>query len=295
MILADITGQGQDDQGARPLRPQRLRLHAEPRDGRAAGRREVRSDGELGDRMSTWRPAGRRSSTQYTHRRQRRGRNTKASARRRSAPRTSSRRRSRRRPACSTCRPTTSAWTTSRSRCPTPPASPMSAPRCRCIRRRAADNLGNFIAWDAGTGKIVWSDPGAVLGLVGRARHRRRRRLLRHARGLPEGGRRQDRQGALPLQDPVRHHRQRHHLRAQRQAVCRRAVRRRRLGRHRPGGRPAHPGEAAVPGMVRSTRAVPGRASVRSHTAGLGAVGGYAVASQLHAPRRQLTVFTLAN
>ena len=27
-------------------------------------------------------------------------------------------------------------------------------------------NMGNFIAWDAKTGKIVWSNPGAVLGLV---------------------------------------------------------------------------------------------------------------------------------
>ena len=42
-----------------------------------------------------------------------------------------------RRPSCSTCRPTTSAWTTSRSRSATPPASPMSGRRCRCIRRRA--------------------------------------------------------------------------------------------------------------------------------------------------------------
>ena len=65
-------------------------------------------------------------------------------------------------------------------------------------------DLGNFIAWDAGTGKIKWSDPGAVLGVVGRAGHRRRRRVLRHARGLPEGGRRQERPRALPLQDPVR-------------------------------------------------------------------------------------------
>ena len=43
-----------------------------------------------------------------------------------------------RRTACSTCRPTTSAWTTSRSRSTTSPASRMSARRCRCSRRRAA-------------------------------------------------------------------------------------------------------------------------------------------------------------
>ena len=65
-------------------------------------------------------------------------------------------------------------------------------------------SMGNFIAWDAAHGQDRVVDAGAVLGLVGRARDRRRRRLLRHARGLPEGGRRQDRQGALQVQDPVR-------------------------------------------------------------------------------------------
>ena len=71
------------------------------------------------------------------------------------------------------------------------------------------NNLGNFIAWDAGTRQDRMVGSGAVLGVVGRTRDRRRRRVLRHARGLPEGGRQQDRQGALPVQDPVRHHRQR--------------------------------------------------------------------------------------
>ena len=41
--------QGQADQGAGALRPQRLRLHAGPRHRRAAGGREVRPDGQLGD------------------------------------------------------------------------------------------------------------------------------------------------------------------------------------------------------------------------------------------------------
>ena len=54
----------------------------------------------------------------------------------------------------------------------------------------------------------------AVLGLVGRAFDRGRRGLLRHARRLFEGGGRQDGQGTLQVQDPVRHHRQRHDLRA---------------------------------------------------------------------------------
>ena len=85
-------------------------------DRRAAGRREVRPGGELGDaRRHEDRPAAggvavldRRTTARTS--------TPRASARRRSAPRTSSRRRSARRPACSTCRPTTSAWTTSRSR-----------------------------------------------------------------------------------------------------------------------------------------------------------------------------------
>jgi glucose dehydrogenase len=46
--------------------------------------------------------------------------------------------------------------------------------------------MGNFIAWDAGTGKIVLSPSREVLGLERRAQHRRRPELLRHARGLPE-------------------------------------------------------------------------------------------------------------
>ena len=62
---------------------------------------------------------------------------------------------------------------------------------------------------------------GAVLGLVGRARDRRRRGLLWHARRLPEGRGFRDRQGTLPLQDPLGHHRQRDDLPARRQAVCR--------------------------------------------------------------------------
>ena len=82
----------------------------------------------------------------------------RASARRRWAPRTSSRPPSTRRPSCSTCRPTTSAWTTSRSRSSTSPASRMSAPRCRCIPAPGSHGgMGNFITWDAGTGKIVQS------------------------------------------------------------------------------------------------------------------------------------------
>ena len=51
MILADQKIDGKDAQAADPLRPQRLRLHAGPRQRRAAGRREIRSGGELGDQV----------------------------------------------------------------------------------------------------------------------------------------------------------------------------------------------------------------------------------------------------
>ena len=53
---------------------------------------------------------------------------------------------------------------------------------------------------------------GAVLRLGRRAGNGRRRGVLRHAGRLSEGGRRQDGQGTLQVQDPVRHHRQRHDL-----------------------------------------------------------------------------------
>ena len=36
--------------------------------------------------------------------------------------------------------------------------------------------MGNFITWDAGTGKIVQSQAGEVLGLERRAQHRGRHR-----------------------------------------------------------------------------------------------------------------------
>ena len=42
---------------------------------------------------------------------------------------------------------------------PTPPASPMSARRCRCIRRRARTTWATSSPGTPATGKIVWSDP----------------------------------------------------------------------------------------------------------------------------------------
>ena len=76
----------------------------------------------------------------------------------------------------------------------------------------------------------------AVLGLVWRSGDRGRRRLLRDARRLSQGGGREDRQGALQVQDAIGHHRQRHDLRAWRTPVCSDLVRRWRLGGHRPRG-----------------------------------------------------------
>ena len=71
-------------------------------------------------------------------------------------------------------------------------------------------NMGNFIAWDATKGKIVWSDPEQFSVWSGALDDQGRRGVLRNAGGLPEGGGREDREGTLQVQDPVGHHRQRH-------------------------------------------------------------------------------------
>ena len=131
-------------------------------------------------------------------------------------------------------------------------------------------NMGNFIAWDAKTGKIVWSDPGAVLGLVGRSGDRRRRRVLRHARRLSQGGRRQDRQGALQVQDAVGHHRQ----------------------RHAPTSTTASSTSAMLSG-VGGWAGIGLAAGLTEPTDGLGAVGGYAALSNYTALGGTLTVFAL--
>ena len=103
---------------------------------------------------------------------------------------------------------------------------------------KGENNLGNFIAWDAGTGKIVWSDPGAVLGVVGRAGDGRRRRVLRHARRLSEG-----RSTPRPARSSISYKTPSgiignvNTYEHKRQAIHRGAFGRRRLGRHRHGGR----------------------------------------------------------
>ena len=138
MILADIPVNGQETQGPGPLRPQRLRLHPRPRHWRTSGRREVRPGGELGDArrqgdraaaggVALLDPGQRRGRQQHQH--------LPGGPR---LARTSSRLRSVRRAACSTCRPTTSAWTTSRTRCPTRPVSPTWAPPSPCTQLPAA-------------------------------------------------------------------------------------------------------------------------------------------------------------
>ena len=98
-------------------------------------------------------------------------------------------------------------------------------------------HMGNFIAWDNKTGKIVWSNKELFSVWSG---------ALATAGGVVFYG---TLEGYLKAVDAktgkelykfktsVRHHRQRHDLRAQRQAVRRGAVRCRRLGRHRLGGR----------------------------------------------------------
>ena len=114
---------------------------------------------------------------------------------------------------------------------------------CRCIRlRNSHGGMGNFIAWDAAKGEIVWSIPeqfsvwSGALATAGDVVFY----------GTLEGYIKAvdtDRQGTVQVQDPVGHHRQRQHLRAWRQAVHRRPLGRRRLGRHRPCRWPACAGK----------------------------------------------------
>jgi len=68
-------------------------------------------------------------------------------------------------------------------------------------------NMGNFIAWDAKTGKIVWSDKeqfsvwSGALATAGNV-------VFWNARRLSQSGGCQDGQGTLQVQDAVGHHRQ---------------------------------------------------------------------------------------
>ncbi len=98
-------------------------------------------------------------------------------------------------------------------------------------------NLGNFIAWDHTTGKIVWSNKepfsvwsGALTtagGLV----------FYGTLEGYIKAVDQKDGKELFKFKTPVRHHRQRLHLQPQGQAARRRLFGHRRLGRHRPCGR----------------------------------------------------------
>ena len=194
MILFEGEVDGAGAQAAVPPGPQRHRLHARPRDRRAPGGREVRSGGELDDRrrhgpeLGDLRPSGggggvldRAERRGHEHHRHLPGgaRHQGPAARgllaedrphvRADQPRLHGLRavpgQLHRRPAL--CR---------RDALDVPGAG---QPR----RHGQLHRLGS----DRGRDQVVAA--GAVLGLVGRAGDRGRRRLLRHARGLPEGGR----------------------------------------------------------------------------------------------------------
>ena len=67
-LLVDVDWKGKKVPARRALRSQRLRLHAEPRDRRAAGRGEIRSEGELGEQgRHEDRPADRRQEILARH------------------------------------------------------------------------------------------------------------------------------------------------------------------------------------------------------------------------------------
>ena len=129
--------------------------------------------------------------------------------------------------------------------------------------------MGNFIAWDARTGKIVWSNKeqfsvwSGVLATAGNVV------FYGTLEGYLKAGGCQDRQRAFQVQDAIGHHRKRDDLRAHWQAVCCRSVRRWRLGRI---------------GLA---------AGLTEPTAGLGAVGGYAALRNYTSLGGQLTVFAL--
>ena len=88
------------------------------------------------------------------------------------------------------------------------------------------------------TGKIVWSNPEQFSVWSGALATAGDVVFYGTLEGYLKAVDAEDGQGALQVQDPVGHHRQRDDLRAWRQAVRRRPVGRRRLGRHRPRGRP---------------------------------------------------------
>ena len=188
-------------QGARPPRAQRLRLRARPHDRRGAVGRAVR-----------------------THQHATRGVDLKTgrlqiNAEQEAACRTRSCATSARPPpgakdwnpsafspqdrASSTSRTTTCAWT-SRS-------IGGELHRRHALRRRRGAHVkpgpgghrGEFTAWDIRAGREVWTHQGELPGLERRARHRRRRRLLRHDGRLVQSRRRAHRRAACGSSRPA--------------------------------------------------------------------------------------------
>ena len=122
------------------------------------------------------------------------------------------RRRTRRAPGCSTSRPTTSAWTSTRSRRRhdirgTPyigANTPYSAARRQHGRvHRLGRRCTGKKVWEIQEQFPVWSGALATGG---------RRGVLRHARRLVQGGRREDRHGALEVQGGIGRGRRADHL-----------------------------------------------------------------------------------
>ena len=102
-------------------------------------------------------------------------------------------------------------------------------------------NMGNFIAWDATTGKIVWSDPEQFSVWSGALATKGGVVFYGTLEGYLKAVDAKTGKELYKFKNSVGHHRQRGHLRTRRQTVCRRAVRRRRLGRHRPRRRSHRP------------------------------------------------------
>ena len=203
MILADIQVNGQRGEGPRALRPQRLRLHAEPRDRRAAGGREVRPGGQLGDacRHADRPAAGGVSNTRpQANGEDKNSQEHLPRGARRQGP-AAGRILAEDQPVLRADQPRLHGLRAVQGLVHRRPAL-SSARRCRCTRRRAQTTWATSSPGTPRTGKIAWSKPEPLLGLVGRARDGGRRRVLRHARRLPEGGRRQDGQGAVQASRP---------------------------------------------------------------------------------------------
>ena len=246
--------QGQADEGARPLRPQRLRLHARSHDGRAAGRREVRPDGELGDarRHEDRRP---QVVAKYSTAKNGPDVNTKGIC-----------------PAALGSKDEQpAAFNPKNSRFYVPTnhvcmdyepfkvdymaGQPYVGATLSMFPAPGGTNMGNFVAWDAGTGKIVqskaekfsvWSGALTTAGDIA-------------CYGTLEGylkcvDANDINKELFKFKTPSGHHRQRVHLRAQGQAVHGRVLGHRRLGRHRHGGGPREgPGRPRRRGRLQGT------------------------------------------